>query len=87
MRSTSYGFGGALGAVFAFEIDHQPVVFFGVLPRQEEKGDAFVGEAMLRVVAGGDGFAFFRFGTGREFGIRLIGCDLGLRRHGYRKIL
>jgi hypothetical protein len=73
-----YGFGSALRAVLAFEIDDQPVVFFGVLPWQEEKGDAFVGETVAGVVAGGDGFAFFRFGAGRELGIGLVGCDLRL---------
>jgi hypothetical protein len=56
-----YGFGSGLGAVFAFEIDHQPVVFFGVLPWEEEKGDAFIGEAVARVVAGRGRFAGFGF--------------------------
>ena len=87
MRSTSMVSVRGHGAVFAFEIDEQPVVFFGVLPRQEEEVGVHVGEAVAGVVAGRGGFAFFRFGTGGKFGVGLVGCDLRFGRHDFGMLL
>ena len=49
----------AFGAVFAFEIDDQLVVFFGVFPRQEDEHASSVGEAVAQVILRGCGFALY----------------------------
>ena len=59
-------FGAAHGAVLAFQVDDELVIFLRVLPRQKHEHAAAIGEAMADVVAGGRGFAFFRPGTGGQ---------------------
>jgi hypothetical protein len=74
-------FGAAHGTMLAFEIDDELVVFLGVLPWQKDEHAASIGEAVARVIAGRNGLALFRPGTGRELCIRLIGGYLRWCRH------
>ena len=69
-------FGGAEGEVLADELALQRDVFGGVFPWQEEEQEAFVGQAVFGVIAGGSGFAFFCYRPRRELGVRLVGGDL-----------